>query len=135
MKRKHDGWHNGRFFYLNRIARHDRTNDPMFDAKVHAVTEQLRIRLRPGKIKTKGGPTAGSKLTRWLCDVCNHVYSGNWRADDISEGHLNEIAQVLGWPEVWKRGDVQYCVNREDYHAISCEMYSTAPCGWGHCRK
>jgi hypothetical protein len=124
MKRQRDGWHNGQFHYLGRIARHDRTNDPDFDSKVHLVAKALQGKLRPGSLKTDGKPKSDSRLNMWLCDVANFIYSGSWQGQDISEGHLNEIAQKLGWPEVWgKGGNVQYCVDARDIYRLENRIY------------
>jgi hypothetical protein len=132
MKRKGDGWHStlmidgsrqNCFSYLGRIARHTPENDPDFYSKVDFLVDALRIDLRPGKLKKNGEPHAYSVLSRWLCDVCNHYYSGRWSGNDISEGHLNKVAEKLGWPEVWKRGgDVMYCVDCGDFMTAMCAI-------------
>lgn len=138
MKRKHDGWHtldwNGEpqtcFCYMGRIARHTPENDPDFRGKVESIVDFLRPRLRPGKMTTKGLPYKNSVLSRWLCDVCNHVWSGMWSRNDISEGHLNLIAKDLGWPEVWRPGgDVMYCVDCGDFMSITLEI-DQSPIGY-----
>lgn len=131
MKRKHDGWHtlelNGKaqtcFCYNGTIARHTPENDPDFREKIESLLGILRNRLRPGKLTTKGKPYKNSVLSRWLCDVCNHFWSGKWSGQDISESHLNLIAKDLGWPEVWRPGgDVMYCVDCGDFMSIAAEI-------------
>jgi hypothetical protein len=127
MKTKNCGWINGEFHFLVcMIARFNPGNDPDFDKKVSVCTDALATRLRPGKMTSRGRPTANTTFSRYLCDVLNHVYSGRWSDAGVSESHLNIVAKNLGWPEIWKPGgDVNYAVNSRDLWLIDDEIRGT----------
>lgn len=125
MKPKDCGWQDGGRFFRTRAGIVEVDNVKRFNVLVDIAIAEVKDKIRPGRITTKGNAASDSIWSHWIEDYINHMMYGDYAplgVIRVTQAHISAIAEKLGWKQRWRSGIPEYCVLKRDLWTLDQEL-------------